>query len=41
MRGTALLSTAYLVAALCAVTLALLAVQTEGEAAVPTDFTQS
>src|SRR5215213_8729548 len=41
MRGTALLSTAYLVAALCAVTLALLAVQTEGEASVPTCFTQS
>lgn len=39
MRGTALLSTAYLVAALCAVALALVAVQTEGEAAVPTGFT--
>jgi glucose/arabinose dehydrogenase len=41
MRRTALLSTAYLFAALCAVTLALLAVQTEGEASVLTGFTQS
>ena len=41
MRRTALLSTAYLFAALCAVTLALLAVQTESEASVLTGFTQS
>jgi glucose/arabinose dehydrogenase len=40
MRGIVLSSTAYLVAALCAVTLALLTVHTEGEAAVPTGFTQ-